>query len=632
MTDRLNRLLEWLWASGFASEPSLRPSDIVAKAEAASCAPGQWLRAAWRRRLELLSADLAEHAELTPLGRTIAHGQLVAAASNMLRFEKLWRRHPEIHKVGFSAPILIVGQMRSGTTRMQRLLACDERFRFTRFYESWNPVPRFAGNLFDDRPARAWAALAAARWINPEFGTIHPTSARAPDEEIGLFNILMHSAAYEAQWQVPRFVAHCEAMDAAPLYRDFERMMKTLAWLRNTNDDRPWILKVPQFAQDLDAILSVFPDARVVLTKRPLPAVLSSSVRLVANQRSVQTASMDIPAIAREWWRKIELRERRTADALEEHRPKAVEVAFDDMDSDWEREMMRVYRMLGLRFTPDLRARMLGYLERGSAGAPGAAPRPSRPRPDFSPLAGQEYAASLPGRTGAFARGERPAYRKGGQSMKPSAFIPAMASLGAATAVFLWLSACSQPAPTLPAGQIEAAATCFAAKLAQIPGTTMSASETDAAAHFLFLGAVKDGLASPTALQQATELGNSLQDKIVEGGDPAGYNGPCEKRFPQTKAGTFKGLPDDSRDTRMMCLTLSTSLLQTYRSAGATPLPDTVAMNARLDSSLMAEFNAEANLNPAEFAGVAMRAMAKAAELGPVGDVNKACSERYGRG
>ena len=198
-----------------------------------------------------------------------------------------------------------------------------------------------------------------------------------------------------------------------------------------------------------------------------------------------------------------------------------------------------------------------------------------------------------------------------------------------ATATSFLLCGCSQPGPELPVERIEAAATCFAAKLAQIPGTTMTPAQTDAAAHFLFLGAVKDGLASPTALQKATELGNSLQDKVIEAGDPKSYDGPCEKRFPQTRPGSFKGLPADSRDTRMMCLTLSTSLLQTYQSAGATPAPETIRMNAKLDSGLMAEFNAEENLNPAELAGVAMRSMAKAAELGPVGDVNRACSKRY---
>lgn len=199
-----------------------------------------------------------------------------------------------------------------------------------------------------------------------------------------------------------------------------------------------------------------------------------------------------------------------------------------------------------------------------------------------------------------------------------------------ATAIGTLLYGCSQPKRELPAERIEAAATCFAAKLAQIPGTTMTASQTDVAAHFLFLGAVEDGLASPTRLQKATEIGNALQDKVKEGGDPQSYDEPCEKRFPQTKGGSFKGLPEDSRDTRMMCLTLSTSLLQTYQSAGATPPSDTVTMNAKLDSSLMAEFNADTNLNPAELGGIAMRSMAKAAELGPVGDVNRACSERYG--
>lgn len=191
------------------------------------------------------------------------------------------------------------------------------------------------------------------------------------------------------------------------------------------------------------------------------------------------------------------------------------------------------------------------------------------------------------------------------------------------------LSACGQPAPELPAAHMEAAATCFAAAVAE-GGDVLSAEQVNKAAHFLFLGAVNDGLASPTALQQGAVMGNSLQDKIAEGGDPSRYDTPCTKRFPQTAKGRFKALPADSRDTRMMCYTLSTSLLQTYQSSSVTPPAMTIAMHEKLDTSLMAELNAEAELNPAEVAGFAMRSMAKATELGPVNDVIRACGARYG--
>lgn len=198
-----------------------------------------------------------------------------------------------------------------------------------------------------------------------------------------------------------------------------------------------------------------------------------------------------------------------------------------------------------------------------------------------------------------------------------------------ALSVAVSLSACGQPAPELPAAHMEAAATCFAAAVAE-GGDTLTADQVNKAAHFLFLGAVNDGLASPTALQQGAALGNSLQDGIAAEGDPARYDAPCAKRFPQTVTGSFQQLPADSRDTRMMCYTLSTSLLQTYQSSGVTPPATTTAMHEKLDMSLMAELNAEVELNPAEVAGLAMRSMAKATGLGPVNEVISACGKRYG--
>jgi hypothetical protein len=53
----------------------------------------------------------------------------------------LWRAQPEIRDRPIPEPIVILGQMRSGTTRLQRLLACDDRFAHTRLYESLIPAP-----------------------------------------------------------------------------------------------------------------------------------------------------------------------------------------------------------------------------------------------------------------------------------------------------------------------------------------------------------------------------------------------------------------------------------------------------------------------------------------------------------
>jgi hypothetical protein len=373
--------LEAAWARGWADRPTLDPPALVARAAARTglSAGDDDGRSGWRARLDLLCGDLEGAARLTPLGRTIAHGQLVAALSHRLRAQALWARHPAIAEQPLRAPIVVVGQMRSGTTRMQRLLACDPRFAYTRFFESWNPLPiAAAGAALDDRKLRGWAGLACARLLNPGFAALHPTAWNAADEEIGLQNVSIFGAAFEAQWRVPAFCAAVEDGDPLPAYREFRRLLQTVAWLRGDDGRRPWILKVPQFTQDLPALLAVFPDARLVCVSRDSAAVIASSVALVRNQMTIQGHGVDAAWIAREWTRKVRLRHGRTLAARALADVPQVDVAFDDVTRDWEGEMHRVYAMLRLPLTRPVRARMAAYLHaahrRPGARRPAAAP------------------------------------------------------------------------------------------------------------------------------------------------------------------------------------------------------------------------------------------------------------------
>lgn len=362
--------LSTVWRRGWADVPPLDPGALIAKAEAKTGGRVDRNASGWRTRLDLLCEDLESTAALTPLGRTIAHGQLVAALSNRIRFHALWQQRPEIAQQPITAPIIVVGQMRSGTTRVQRLLACDPRLAYTRFFESWNPMPQRAERRwFDDRKVRGWLAVLSARMLNPKFDTIHPTRWNAPDEEIGLQSVSLFGATFEAQWRVPRFVAAVEADDGAAPYAEFRRLLQTIAWLRQEDGRRPWILKVPQFSQDLSAVLHAFPDARLVFLKRDRQQVIASSASLVRNQMALQSAAVDAEWIGREWTRKITLREQRTAAARARSDAPQVDVAFEDVNADWAQEMTRVYRMLGMPLTQPVLARMRDYVDGAASGS-----------------------------------------------------------------------------------------------------------------------------------------------------------------------------------------------------------------------------------------------------------------------
>lgn len=363
----INAALELAWNKQWLSRPPLEPQLLLQRAQHKTALSDFGPDNGWRRRLDLLTNALDREASLTPLGQTIAHGQLVSALANRLRATALWKRYPAILEQPLRAPIIIVGQMRSGSTRMQRLLACDPRLTFTRFYEGWNPLPSVAlGGRFDDRRLRGWMALRFAHALNPQFKVVHPTRTNVADEEIGLHNVSVFGSAFEAQWRVPSFAADGEVSDTQEIYWEFKRLLQTILWLRREPAGRPYVMKVPQFTQDLASVLSVFPDARLVCLQRNHADVIASSASLVHNQMALQSSHVDPHWIGREWLNKVALRHRRTQAVCAATYVPQADVSFSAMQEDWRPEIYKVYRMLGLPLLPHVKARMQRYLDQAA--------------------------------------------------------------------------------------------------------------------------------------------------------------------------------------------------------------------------------------------------------------------------
>ncbi|MFA9201782.1 MAG: sulfotransferase, partial [Cypionkella sp.] len=343
------RAIDAIWRSGLSPKPPLDPEYLwrigsrgYGEADERG-GRGEAEVADFRLRLERLCESLDGEARLNPLGHTMAYGQLTAAIRKRHALGRLWRERPALAETAIAAPIIVVGQMRSGTTRVHRLLAADPALAGTRFANSFDPLPARP----DWRPLKAALALAIARRINPWLDTLHPFGATRPDEEIGWLSAALSPCAFEAQWRIPSFVGWSEACDPAPVYREFARILRTDA-ATSGNAERPRVLKCPQFAEDLAAVLGQFPGARVVVARRETGAVLDSAVSLVAGQSAFQSDTRDLGAIRSEWRRKLALREARMAEALGGHRSQVAIVGFDALNADWRAAMRGVYRELGL--------------------------------------------------------------------------------------------------------------------------------------------------------------------------------------------------------------------------------------------------------------------------------------------
>lgn len=362
LATRANAFLGKAWERGWLPPPELDPQALWAlaakphgpRAEAAEHGGRSEEDVAdFRERLARLIASLDAQADLNPLGRAMAWGQLSRMVKNRLAFGALWLERPELLETPLAPPIIVIGHMRSGTTRIHTLLAADPALSHTRYCDAYHPVPSRLGI----NRVKAAMELAMLGLLNPWMQSIHPMAPAKVEEELAWISAALHHSIYESQWHIPAYSAWSEARDPAPVYREFARILKTDAAHRSLAD-RPRVLKVPAFAEDLATLLALFPDARLVIAEREREAVLKSAISLAANQMAIQSDSCCLEAIEARWRHKIALREARMAEALVGWQGLVARACFDALNADWETAIAGIYVDLGLALTAQARAAM----------------------------------------------------------------------------------------------------------------------------------------------------------------------------------------------------------------------------------------------------------------------------------
>jgi hypothetical protein len=324
----------------------------------------------FERPFGILLEALRTEAQLNEAGRFSAARQFQHVLRDRLLAQMWFERHPEILARPLKRPVVIVGPMRSGTTRLHRLLASDHRFSHLRSFETISPVPRpgfekvLAGEKRDFRPVLAGRIMKVARLANPRTLDIHPTGPNEPEEELGLLVASFWGMKHEAQWQVPGYGRWCEAEDATPAYEHMARLLRLIGWSQQVSSLRPWILKTPQHMLDLPALLQVFPDARLIFTHRDPQSVVGSAASLAWNQTIIYSDHVDAGVIGREWLRKTHRQIERMRTARRQIDPgHMIDVQYDEMERDWRGTMKRIYRFLELEIDPAMPA-MEGYVRR----------------------------------------------------------------------------------------------------------------------------------------------------------------------------------------------------------------------------------------------------------------------------
>src|SRR5262249_52332224 len=102
---------------------------------------------------------------------------------------------------------------------------------------------------------------------------MHPMGALLPQECIVLTAPDFMSMLFSSAYHVPSYQRWLDRADMVPVYHSHKRQLQYLQWRCPAHR---WVLKAPGHLWAFDALLDVYPDARIVHTHRdPLQVVAS---------------------------------------------------------------------------------------------------------------------------------------------------------------------------------------------------------------------------------------------------------------------------------------------------------------------------------------------------------------------
>lgn len=319
----------------------------------------------FRERMQIWLDEIGTDTNRTALARTTVFTLCVKHAANRLRIGGLLARHPEIHDQDVVAPLFVTGLPRSGTTHLVNLLAADSRFRSLPLWEADQPVPdRGEAPGHDGRDprylrcAQAWQRMQAG---NPFLAAWHTMAPDSIHEDIELW--ANDFAGYNPEWifqMMPAWRDHHVGRDHVSHYEYLRTTLKILQWFR---PGERWLLKCPQHLEHLPALMTVFPDASIVMTQRdPVGAVQSAATMRVFGARTM-FHEFDADEIFEYWSGLVERLLRSAArDRRVVPEGRILDVPFLEYMADTRGTAERVYAHAGLELTGHARAEIDAYV------------------------------------------------------------------------------------------------------------------------------------------------------------------------------------------------------------------------------------------------------------------------------
>lgn len=316
----------------------------------------------FREGLEILVTALENEARLNETGKAAMEFQIVDLLSQRLQVEDWYKRHPEIDDQQITEPLIGIGLPRTGSTALACMLGEDPAARSLRNWEAMSPCPPpDMGTIASDpRIANAEASMQRREKMFPRMTSMLPSTATSPTECQLFMGYDFKSQIFQAFAEIPGYVEWLNyKADLVPTYRYVKRVLKLLQWRCPPNR---WRLKNPSHSLFINALDTVFPDARFVMTHRDVASVIPSVADLYYELRKAYSNEVDLPAIGRETADFCELGMRRMiAFRNAGNDARFFDIQFTPFQQDPLAVLEKLYDFLGEELTGQTRESMLAW-------------------------------------------------------------------------------------------------------------------------------------------------------------------------------------------------------------------------------------------------------------------------------
>ncbi|MBV1689875.1 sulfotransferase [Novosphingobium sp. G106] len=311
--------------------------------------------------LTVLVRALNTEAKLDAEGARAYEAKFLRLLVNRLRMKRDFLAHPEIAEQEIAGPLVIMGVARSGTTKLQKVLAASGDFNFLTFWQNfnWASVSGTPGEPVDARIAEADAFC---RWYDersPETKLGHHFSALEPEEEGPLSEGCFVAPSFIGYAEMPSYAQWLADKPRSIFFAFLRDVLKYLQWQGLAVPGRPWLLKSPNYNGHEAAIREVFPNVRFVVANRSPVETLASMCKLLRCFRTAYgSPEVDNAMIVEGNYRAMEAH---LANRAAHPEIPILDLRFQDIVGALPATIERIYAHAGMALTPSSRERILAW-------------------------------------------------------------------------------------------------------------------------------------------------------------------------------------------------------------------------------------------------------------------------------